>query len=69
MIGRLLSFGRKSCQECWNEILNNPGRAQDLAANIGTKAASKYPRMIAATASDIIKFVHRGKGLYLGKNQ
>ena len=48
-------------------ILNNPGRALELAANIGTAAASKNPRMIAATAPDIIKFVHQGKGLYLGK--
>ena len=47
--------------------LNNPGRALELAANIGTAAASKNSRMIAATAPDIIKFVHQGKGLYLGK--
>ena len=47
--------------------LNNPGRAIKLAANIGTTAASKNPRMIAATAPDIINFVHQGKGLYLGK--
>ena len=49
------------------KILNNPRRALELAANIGTAAASKNPRMIAATAPDIIKFVHQGKGLYLGK--
>ena len=49
------------------KILNNPGRALELAAIIGTAAASKNPRMIAATAPDIIKFVHQGKGLYLGK--
>ena len=46
------------------KILNNPGRALEIAANIGTAAASKNPRMIAATAPDIIKFVHQGKGLY-----
>ena len=45
------------------KILNNPGRALEIAANIGTAAASKSPRMIAATAPDIIKFVHQGKGL------
>ena len=49
------------------KILNNPGRALEIAANIGTAAASKNPRIIAATAPDIIKFVHQGKGLYLGK--
>ena len=49
------------------KTINNPGRALELAANIGTAAASKNPRMIAATAPDNIKFVHQGKGLYLGK--
>ena len=44
--------------------LNNPGRALELAANIGTAAASKNPKLIAATAPDVIKFVHQGKGLY-----
>ena len=46
------------------KILNNPGRALEFAANFGTAAASKNPRIIAATAPDIIKFVHQGKGLY-----
>ena len=51
------------------KILNNPGRALEIAANIGTAAASKNPKLIGATAPDIIKFVHQGKGLYLGKIQ
>ena len=46
------------------KILNNPGRALEIAANIGTAAASKIPKLIAATAPDVIKFVHQGKGLY-----
>ena len=57
----------KAAKNVEKKILNNPGRALELAANIGTAAASKNPRMIAATAPDIIKFVHQGKGLYLGK--
>ena len=57
----------KAAKKVGKKILNNPGRALELAANIGTAAASKYPRMIAATAPDIIKFVHKGTGLYLGK--
>ena len=48
------------------KILNNPGRALEIVANIGTAAGTKNPRMIAASAPDIIKFVHQGKGLYLG---
>ena len=46
------------------KILNNPGRALEIAANIGTAAASKNPKLIAATAPEVIKFVHQGKGLY-----
>ena len=57
----------KAAKNVGKKILNNPGRALELAANIGTAAASKNPRMIAATAPDVIKFVHQGKGLYLGK--
>ena len=57
----------KAAKNVRKKILNNPGRALEIAANIGTKAASENPRMIAATAPDIITFVHQGKGLYLGK--
>ena len=57
----------KAAKNVGKKILNNPGRALELAANIGTAAASKNPRITAATAPDIIKFVHQGKGLYLGK--
>ena len=57
----------KAAKSVGEKILNNPGRALELAANIGTAAASKNPKLIAATAPDIIKFVHQGKGLYLGK--
>ena len=49
------------------KILNNPGRALEIAANIGTAAASKNAKLIAATAPDIIKIVHQVKGLCLGK--
>ena len=49
------------------KILNIPGRALERAANIGTAAASKNPKLIAATAPEVNKFVHQGNGLYLGK--
>ena len=49
------------------KILNKSGRALELAANIGIAAASKNPKLIAATATDVMNFVHQGKGLYLGK--
>ena len=49
------------------KIINNPNRALAIEPNIGTAAASKNPRMIAATAPDLIKIVYQGKVLYLGK--
>ena len=66
-LGNFFKHLGSAAKNVGNKILNNPGRALELAANIGTAAASKNPRMIAATAPDIIKFVHQGKGLYLGK--
>ena len=42
-------------QNVGKKFLNNPGRALELAANIGTAAASKNPKLFAATAPDIIK--------------
>ena len=49
------------------KFLNNPARALEIAANLGTAAATKNPKLIAASAPDVIKFVSQGKGLYLGK--
>ena len=51
----------------FGKLLNNPGRALELAANIGTAAASKNPKLIAATATDVMKYVHQDKGFYLGE--
>ena len=66
-LGNFFKHLSSAAKNVGKKILNNPGRALEIAANIGTAAASKNPRMIAATAPDIIKFVHQGKGLYLGK--
>ena len=46
------------------KILKNPACPLEIAANIGTAAASKNPKLIAAIAPDVINFVHQGKGLY-----
>ena len=66
-MGDFFKHTGKAAKNVGKKILNNPGRALELAANIGTAAASKNPKLIAATAPDIIKFVHQGKDLYLGK--
>ena len=54
----------KAAKNVGKKILNNPGRALEIAANIGPAAASENPKLIAATAPYIIKFVNQGKGLY-----
>ena len=43
------------------KILKNPGRALEIAANIGTAAASKNPRLIAATAPTLLNLFIKGK--------
>ena len=58
----------KAAKNVGKKIINTPGRALELAAFIGTAAPSKNPKLIAATAPDIRKFVHQVKGLYLGKS-
>ena len=54
----------KAAKSVGKKLLNNPGRALEIAANFGTAAASKNPKLIAATAPEVIKLVHQGKGLY-----
>ena len=66
-LGNFFKHLGSAAKNVGKKILNNPGRALEIAANIGTAAAGKNPKLIAATAPDIIKFVHQGKGLYLGK--
>ena len=57
----------KAAKIVGKNILNKPGRALELAANIGTAAASKDPKLTVATAPDTMKFVHQENSLYLGK--
>ena len=57
----------KAAKNVGKKNLNNSGRALEIAANIGTAAASKNPKLIAATAPDVIKLVHQKKGLDLEK--
>ena len=63
-LGDFFKYLGSAAKNVGKKILNNPARALEIAANIGTAAASKNPRLIAATAPDVIKFVHQGKGLY-----
>ena len=44
------------------KILNNPGRALEIAGNIGTAAATKNPKLIAATAPSLLNLFIKGRG-------
>ena len=68
-LGDFFRVEGKFAKNVGQKILNNVGRALGKAANIVTAAASKKSPMIAATAPDFIKFVHKEKGLYQGKIQ
>ena len=58
---------KKGTKNVGKKILNNPERALQLAQQIGSAAITKNPALIASTAPDVLKFVHKGQGLYLGK--
>ena len=48
-------------------VSKNPSRALDITAIISTAAASKNPKNVLSTLSEVINFYHTGKGLYLGQ--
>ena len=55
-------------QKRWQKnVLSNPLRASDIAANIATAAASRNPKNVMKTLPELITFYDTGKGLYLGK--
>ena len=57
----------KAGKKLATNVLENPGRALEIGANIATAAATKSPRAALSTLPEVINFYHTGKGLYLGK--
>ena len=49
----------KAAKNVGKKILNNPGSALELAANIGNVAASKNRKFIEAIALEVVRFVHQ----------
>ena len=47
--------------------LKNPAGFLEINANVATAAASKNPKTVSTVLPEVIKFYHRGKGVYLGK--
>ena len=54
-LGDFFRLVGKAAKNVGKKLLNNFGRALELAANIGTAAASINPRMKVTTAPDIKK--------------
>ena len=48
-------------------VLKNQGRALEIGANVGTAFTTRSPKAALSSLSEVIKFYHTGKGLYLGK--
>ena len=64
-LGDFFKHQGKAAKNVRKKILNNPGRALEIAANNGTAAANKNLKLFAATAPGFIKFVHQ-KRAYIG---
>ena len=48
-------------------VLMNTSRALDITGNFATAAASRNPKNVMSTLTELITFYNTGKGLYLGK--
>jgi len=57
----------RAAKSVGKKVLNNPGRAWEIGAQLGAAAVNKNPRAASAATPDVINFVHKGKGLYLRK--
>ena len=57
----------KEAKNVGMKILNNQNRALELGANVGTAAASKNPKLIAATAPKSLNLYIKGT-IYIGEN-
>ena len=58
----------KAGKKLATNVIENPGRALEIGANVATAAASRNPKASLSTIPEVINFHHTGKGLYLGKN-
>ena len=57
----------KAAKNIGKKIVNNPTRALEIGTNLATAALTKNPKAIASQAPSVIKFIHHGNGLYVGK--
>ena len=48
-------------------LTKNPSLTLDITANIATAAASRNPKSVKKTLTELLTFYNTGKGLHLGK--
>ena len=57
----------KDGEKIATNVLKNPGRALEIGVNVATAAASRNRKAALTTMPEVVKFYHKGEGLYLGK--
>ena len=57
----------KAAKSIAKKIVNNPTRALEIGTNLTTAALTKNPKALASQAPSVLKFIHHGNGLYVGK--
>ena len=58
--------GLKGSKKLAKYVLKNPARALDITANNATAAASRNPKNVMSTLSELKTFYNTGEGLYFG---
>ena len=57
----------KAGKKIYTNVLENPGRALEIGANVATAAASRSPKAALSSLPEVINFHQTGNGLYLVK--
>ena len=59
--------GFNASKKMAKNVLENPGRAPERGANVGTAFASRSPKAALSSLPEVVNFYHTGRGLFLGK--
>ena len=57
----------KESKKMTKKGIQNPGRALEIGANVGSAFVSRSPKAALSSLPEVIRFYHSGNGLYLGK--
>ena len=57
----------KESKKMAKNVLENPGRALEIGANVGSAFVSLSPKAVLSSIPEVMSFYHSGNGLNLGK--